>query len=302
MEFGKCTDPEGIDFTLPPDPPVKAHVSAVCDAAEHRVQIYIGATGYYMKPWVGTWYPTTARPSDYLMHYGRQFNTLEQNGTHYRLPTEETIARWREETPADFRFCPKILQAISHAPDLGASNTLLEAFADAIGELGDRYGCAFLQLPPTFAPHHYVRLERFLFRWPKSLPLAVEVRHPDFFPESPDYFDMLASHGATAVITDVAGRRDVCHMHRTTARTLIRFVGTNRDVIDHQRIADWANRLARWRSSGLREVYFFAHQPDNLRAPDLAAVSVEAFKKAIPDALVRGPQKMSDGIIQGRLF
>jgi uncharacterized protein YecE (DUF72 family) len=302
MEFGQCTDPEGIDFTLPPDPPINAGLPVVHDAGAHRVRIYLGATGYYMKPWVGTWYPATAKPSDYLIHYGHQFNTLEQNGTHYRLPAEEAVARWREETPADFRFCPKVLQAISHAPDLGASNTLLETLADALGALGDRYGCAFLQLPPTFAPHHYVRLERFLFRWPKSLPLAVEVRHPEFFPEAPDYFDMLAKHGATAVITDVAGRRDVCHMHRTTIRTMIRFVGTGRDTIDHQRLGEWADRLAQWCSSGLREVYFFTHQPDNLRAPDLAAVACAYFLKAMPEALIRGPKKMSDGSIQGRLF
>lgn len=302
MEFGKLQHLDGVDFTLPKDPIFNRKVQFRRELGDHPVRIYIGATGYYMKSWTGTWYPAGAKPADYLRHYSRQFNTIEHNSTHYRLPSEASIARWYEDTPSDFRFCPKILQAISHAPDLGASNTLLETFADAVSGLQDRYGCAFLQLPPAFAPHHYVRLERFLFRWPRSLPLAVEVRHPDFFPEAHDYFAMLAKHGAAAVITDVAGRRDVCHMHLTTNRTMVRFVGNDADDTDFQRIGLWAERLAAWCRDGLREVYFFAHQPDNLRAPELGAAALEAFSKAMPEAIIRGPGKWSPGTIQGTLF
>lgn len=302
MDFGKLHDIEQVDFSLPPEPVYNDGFFSRLTPREDPPHIYIGATGYHMKPWVGQWYPEGAKQGDYLMHYGRQFNTIEHNSTHYRMPDAATIARWREETPADFRFCPKVLQAISHAPDLGASNTLIEAFSDAVAGLEDRYGCTFLQTPPAFAPHHYIRLERFLLRWPRVLPVAVEVRHSEFFPESPAYFELLEKHGAAAVITDVAGRRDVCHMHLTAPRTLIRFVGNGLHPSDFARIDAWATRVAAWCARGLREVYFFTHEPDNLLSPELAAYTATAFKKQLPKAVLRGPERVQVPPKQGLLF
>ncbi len=255
-----------------------------------------------MKQWVGSWYPEGTKAAEYLFHYSRQFNTIEHNSTHYRLPDDASVARWREETQSDFRFCPKVLQTISHAPDLGASSTLIEAFTDAIGGLREKYGCAFLQLPPSFTPHQWVRLERFLLRWPGQLPLAVEVRHPEFFPESPVLFDLLEKHGVAAVITDVAGRRDVCHMHVTAPRTMVRFVGNGLHQTDYTRIEEWGARLAAWSANGLQEIYFFTHEPDNLLSPELAAYTSKAFLRHMPHALLRGPEKHTPDSHQGSLF
>ncbi|MFM8488242.1 MAG: DUF72 domain-containing protein [Bacteroidota bacterium] len=105
---------------------------------------------------------------------------------------------------------------------MGVSGREIDVFCEVIAELGPRLGCCFIQLHPAFSPEDLSVLEKFLQRFPAWIPLAVEVRHPDFFSGgyyAEKYFSLLRNRGISAVITDVAGRRDVCHathrFHRT---------------------------------------------------------------------------------------
>lgn len=304
MEFGKLPSVDGVDFSLPPEPPQNAAVLA--GFPKHTPPtIYLGATGYNMKPWIGKWYPSAAKDRDFIRCYGTQFNTIEHNTTHYRIPDDATVARWRDEVPADFRYCPKVPQTISHARDLGVHGPELPQFCSAIAGLGERLGCCFLQLPPYFSPRGLPVLERLLDQWPREIPLAVEVRHEDFFQKEKTadrYFDLLREAGAAAVITDVAGRRDVCHMRLTAPKSLIRFVGNNLHRTDYERIEAWAKRLKLWFEGGLHEIYFFTHEPDNLLAPELAAFAAEAFSGKIPGLVTRGPRPLTPVAQQGSLF
>jgi len=305
MDFGKLPSVEHVNFALPPDPPQNAAVLAALPPCTNPPVVYLGATGYNMKPWVGRWYPAGTRERDFLAHYGRQFNTIEHNTTHYRIPDAATVARWREEVPDDFRYCPKIPQTISHARDLGLSGREIQLFCDAIRDLGGALGCCFIQLPPHFGPQNLPELDRFLDVFPEDIPLAVEVRHPAFFQGgigSEDFFQLLHTNRVSTVITDVAGRRDVCHLRLTTGRVLVRFVGNALHSTDFARIADWADRLALWFSQGLLEVYFFCHEPDNLLAPDLAAYTANVFSEKIPGVQLRGPVIQVPPVQQGTLF
>ncbi len=305
MDFGKLSSVDHVDFALPPDPAQNAAFLAGLPPQEESPRIYIGATGYNMKPWVGTWYPTGTKDKDFLRHYGAQFNTIEHNTTHYRIPDAATVRRWRAETPADFRFCPKIPQTISHARDLGLGSGQIAEFCERIIGLEDRLGDCFLQLPPHFDGRQLPMLERFLTRWPAAIPLGVEVRNESFFNGGPlagHYFDLLQAFRCSAVITEVSGRRDVCHLRLTAPRTLVRFVGNDLHPTDYTRLQDWAQRLKFWISQGLPEVYFFTHEPDNLRAPELAAFAAQVFREAIPEATLRGPQMIEPPAAQGVLF
>ena len=119
MKFGRVNDPAAVDYTLRPDPPANARLlERHFDADARPTRFYVGATGWSMREWVGTTYPKGARPVDFLKHYGEQFNTIELNSTHYRIPDAATVERWRDAVPDDFRFCPKIPQSISHARGL----------------------------------------------------------------------------------------------------------------------------------------------------------------------------------------
>ena len=305
MDFGKLPSVDQVDFRLPPDPPHNAALLAALPPRTGAPAVYLGATGYNMKPWMGRWYPAGTKDKDFLIRYGLQFNTIEHNTTHYRIPDTATVTRWREEVPADFRFCPKIPQAVSHARDLGLSGRDMHLFADAIRGLADRLGCCFLQLPPQFGPHNLPVLERFLESFPADIPLAVELRHPSFFQPGDSaeaFFRLLQSRGVSTVITDVAGRRDVCHLRLSTGTVLVRFVGNGLHPTDYTRIRDWAAQLSHWFDAGLREVFFFCHEPDNLLAPELAAFAAGVFSSAVPGANLRGPLPEKPPAQQGSLF
>jgi uncharacterized protein YecE (DUF72 family) len=259
-----------------------------------------------MKAWVGPWYPAGTKDKEFLLQYGQQFNTIEHNTTHYRIPDRATVLRWRDSVPADFRYCPKIPQTISHARDLGLHGPQIQFFCDAIRDLDEKLGCCFMQLPPYFSVQYLPALDRFLaFFSNTGIPLAIEVRHESFFQKNTaleSLFQILQSHSVTTVITDVAGRRDVCHMGLTTGRVLVRFVGNGLHPTDYTRVDAWAERLAHWVANGLQEAYFFCHEPDNLLAPDLTAYAASVFQKKMPDATLRGPKAHPPPPKQGTLF
>lgn len=302
MDFGKLPTVDNVDFSLPPEPPQNAALLSSLPKIT-KPTMYIGATGYNMKPWVGKWYPPGAKDKDFLRCYGDQFNTIEHNTTYYRIPDAATVARWREETPADFRFCPKIPQTISHARDLGLNGRELPIFCEVIAGLEEKLGCCFLQLPPQFSVRDLNLLARFLENFPPQIPLAVEVRHATFFQKTTvaeDYFQLLQSHHIAPVITDVAGRRDVCHVRLTNRHVLVRFVGNGLHPSDYQRIEYWSKRLKNWMDAGLHAVYFFTHEPDNLLAPELAVFCGTTFSSEMPGITLRNPKPVSGQ--QGSLF
>jgi len=82
--------------------------------------------------------------------------------------------------------------------------------------------------------------------------------------------DLLAAYGAAAVLTDVAGRRDVLHMRLTAPFTMVRFSGDALVPSDFSRLDAWAERLARWIAAGVPEIWFFLHQKTEHQTVDLA--------------------------------
>lgn len=273
MKFGNTADPTTVEFQLPVEPLANA---ARLDryelgGGEGRPRVYLGATGWAMKEWIGKWYPEKTKPSEFLQEYGKQFNTIELNATHYRIPDTSTVQKWYEAVPADFRFCPKLPKSISHVNDLGAGGDQLQRFVAALDGMGEKMGCAFIQLPPYFGSERLEIVKKFLGRWPRLLPLALELRHESWFSDpfaTETLMDLLAAHEVAAVITDVAGRRDVLHGYVTAPRTMVRFVGNGLIDSDFTRLADWAAKLGQW---NLPESFIFPHEPENVLAPDASS-------------------------------
>jgi uncharacterized protein YecE (DUF72 family) len=304
MDFGKLDSIDKVDFSFQEEPIQNDDILKKASLIPSKPTIYIGATGFSMKPWVGKWYALGTKDNHHLRQYGHQFNTIEHNTTHYRIPDEATVKRWYEEVPADFRYCPKLPQTISHAHDLALNSPQLTQFCENIVGLKEKLGCCFLQLPPYFLPKQLIILENFLSNWNKAIPLAVEVRNEAFFEptlESEHFFQTLAHYNIATVITDVSGRRDVCHLRLSNSKVLIRFVGNGLHSTDYQRVDAWAAKLKTWFSAGLKEAYFFSHQPDNLLSPEMAVYAVEVFKKEMVEVVVRGPKEVKTAI-QGTLF
>ncbi len=311
MDFGRLPSLTGVDFGLPPDASATARVLARATPLTGPPAIRVGAPTFANKPWLGTYYPAGTPAADLLRPYARLFPALELNSTHYGLPEPATVARWTQLTPPGFRFCPKLPQRLSH--DLGLSavgDPELRILIQWLAGLGERAGLPFVQLPPTFGPERLPALERFLLYYKECAraagvaeALAVELRHPLWFASLParaEAFALLEALGMAAVISDVAGRRDVLHQHLTTPVALIRFNGHGLHPTDYTRLDAWADRLTDWLRGGLREVYFFIHQKEIGDTPVLARYLIEGLNARTGLALavplpVAGP-------VQGSLF
>ncbi len=291
MKFGKLPSVDQVDFSLPAPPAENGLVFSALPPKPGKTKVYIGCTGWSMKEWVGRVYPAGTKTKDFLLHYGKQFNTIELNTTHYRIPTIETLNKWKGQTPEDFKFCPKIPQVISHSKSLGIGTDRIEAFCSVIQQLKEKLGCCFLQLSPYFGVDKSDKLKAFLNHFPSHIPLAIEFRHESWFvgsSEAADLFTFLREKNRGMVITDVAGRRDVLHMRLTNHQMMIRFVGNGLHPTDYTRIDAWIDQLNQWIEAGLHEIFFFPHEPDNILAPELSLYLVEKLKKF--DHLdVRGP-------------
>ncbi len=261
MKFGKQENISGIDFTLP-----EASFLIEKTNREQRppLRIYLGTTGWTHKEWKGTFYPEKMEAGRQLAYYGRLCNTIELNTTHYRIPPKEMILKWVSMVPSDFKFCPKVLQYISHSRNLGVDSDRIDRFCTHMRFFGQHLGPVFLQLPPHFDTSKLPVLERFLDVFPEDIQLSIELRHPSWFDEWKQ-IDMLIAilteQKRGLVITDVAGRRDVAHMQIIAPHLMVRFVGNGGHPSDRERLDQWRDMINGATGYQLDELYFFAHQP-----------------------------------------
>src|SRR5439155_274981 len=77
-------------------------------------QIRIGCSGWEYRHWRGSFYPGDLPQSRWLEHYASRFDTVELNGTFYRLPEAKTFDRWRERAPDGFRYAVKASRYLTH--------------------------------------------------------------------------------------------------------------------------------------------------------------------------------------------
>ncbi len=269
--------------------------------------LFLGCPMWGLKSWTGPFFPSGTKPRDYLATYSRRLNTVEGNTTFYALPDASLVLRWRDETPPGFRFCLKFPQTISHHRRLIDAGAETGAFIERLALLSDRCGPSFLQLPPTFGGKQLPVLASYLAALPKTLALAVEPRHADFFGAAESDFDaLLRAHNAARCIFDTTALFDLPATHsaavaeaqerkpkfaarhgRTGPFAFVRFVGQPDLEANLPWIDAWARRVIDWLRAG-DDVYFFFHCPDDTEAPRLArmlhaAVGANVQLPALPD-------------------
>ena len=143
------------------------------------MKLFAGSSGYGFREWVGTFYPPRTRPAAFLDHYASVFRTVEINYTFRRFPTRGLAAKWRDQTPAGFRFAVKAHQSITHRARLANTEQSVADFLHALEPLGDRLGPVLFQCPPWFRRDDD-RFSRFLAGLPGGRRFAFEFRHPSW--------------------------------------------------------------------------------------------------------------------------
>ena len=172
MKFGQVEDPSNIDFTLPKDHQKTSEI--LKKSTSKNMEISIGCAKWNKTDLKG-FYPKGTK--DELTYYGTQFNSIELNATFYGMPSPEQVQTWKEKTPAEFKFFPKITNTVSHFRRLLNITDVVTQFATAVLNFDEKLGMVFLQLHDNFKPKDYERLEKFVQEWPKEVPLAIELRN-----------------------------------------------------------------------------------------------------------------------------
>lgn len=287
-----------------------------------KPMLYIGCPMWGYKDWVGRFFPPKTPASEFLRLYSRKLTAVEGNTTFYAVPNEETVMRWRDETPPTFRFCFKLPRAISHETFLEGGKAQVEAFLTRLAFLQERLGTFFLQLPPSFSPAHLDQLESFLANWPPSYRLAIEVRHPDFFeePHAARLNELLKQHHMTRVLMDTRPIRTgpakeqqllkarerkpdlPVHITVTSDVAFVRYIGHPRAEVNQPFLENWGRLFAHWLDEGVT-IYAFCHCPFEVNSPFICQQlyeRVSAYTSLPP--LPWSASHKSDEPEQGRLF
>ena len=138
--------------------------------------LHLGTQGWNYASWMGAFYPSGTRATDFLRTYARAFRTVEVDSTFYAVPPASTVRGWAARTPEDFVFALKLPQEITHERRFVDAQHVLDLFVDRAHELGPRLGPVLIQCGPDFSPVERDALAAFLPSLPPDVRFAIEFR------------------------------------------------------------------------------------------------------------------------------
>ncbi|WP_336514172.1 DUF72 domain-containing protein [Pollutibacter soli] len=284
MEFGALTkkELEKVIFKLPAEP---KNNSVVLKKGKGGGKVFLGCAKWGRREWIGKIYPKGTKEKDFLHYYGKHYDSIELNATHYKIYGPEKFKEWMKEVdnPA-FRFCPKAHRGMSFMKHSPTRDSVTKDFLKYIRTLKNELGPVFITHDEKIKWDEQGEKDffRYLESLPKDIVFFIEERWADFYRDRKlmdRYYAKLRELNIGSVITDTAGRRDVLHMNLTTPKTFIRFVGNSLHPTDFKRIDQWANRIKKWLDTGIDEIYFFMHMHDEGKSPELTQYVVQSFNR-----------------------
>ncbi|MHA6128793.1 DUF72 domain-containing protein [Pseudomonas fluorescens group sp. PF-1] len=249
---------------------------------------YLGCPSWSENAWREYLYPSDAKPAEFLSLYSQVFNAVEGNTTFYASPAVTTVQRWAETLPEHFRFTAKFPGDISHGGDLREQLTAAETFTQLLSPLGARVSPLWLQLSKSFTPQRLPELAGFIDALER--PLAVEVRHDEFFAKGDSERELnrlLLDRGVERICLDpralfscTSTDSSVLHAQSKKPRVpprpaaftqcpQVRFIGHPQLEANDPFLLPWVEKIALWIEEG-RTPYIFLHTADNVLAAKLA--------------------------------
>lgn len=250
--------------------------------------LYLGCPVWANPKWKNTIYTVDAKATDFLPQYARYFNSAEGNTTFYADPSDDTLKRWQQDTPAHYRFVLKVPQRISHN---GGADSLLQLadWLKRMAMLGQKLALVHLQLPARTGPADFGQISTLVEQISQQCHCALEVRHPAFFDKGQyeiQLHKMLQHYQAERVVIDSRALFSVpatnqalidaqakkprvpVHAISFSQTPVLRFIGTDDMVVNRQFYQPWLTKVQQWLDEGKSPFCFF-HTPDNHLAPQL---------------------------------
>ena len=164
--------------------------------------VVIGVSGWHYADWQHNFYAGLPR-KDWLRFCAQRFTGIEIDATFYRWQDRRTFARWREETPPDFRFAVKANRSLTHVRRLLDPEEPVRQERERAEGLSDQLAVVLWQLPASL-PRDMGRLERFaqVLDGGSTTRHAVEFRHPSWF--AADVAACLQAHRLAVCGSDAA--------------------------------------------------------------------------------------------------
>jgi len=213
--------------------------------------------------WKPSFYPKTLASKDFLAYYSKQFNSVEVDSTFYRIPREQTVLSWKEQTPFGFVFSLKFPRVITHVKMLRDCEEETRVFLERAEVLGEKIGAFLLQFPFSFRTEHVSLLEKFLGALPKKHRYVVEVRNKKLLENS--FYSMLKANGAALAWVDSVSMPTVTEV--TSSFLYVRWEGDRKKVdgtlgkteIDRtNEIKLWARKLKPYLKKQMRVFGYFS--------------------------------------------
>ena len=225
----------------------------------HLKNIHIGTSGWSYKHWKNIFYPDQIKPSYYLSHLAKEFDSTEINTSFYRLPTTETVEKWIESVPKGFKFCPKMSRFLTQMKKLNDPEEPLARFFSLFEPMKKYLGPVLVQLPPNLGFH--MQKTKYFFSVLKkkygTFTIALEIRHNSWL--QPPVINLLRQYKIAWVIADSGGRFPMAE--EITAKDIyIRFHGPDGSYATSysaEVLEMYAHKCLNWVAKGHRIWIFF---------------------------------------------
>ncbi|MCX2739048.1 DUF72 domain-containing protein [Pontibacter anaerobius] len=220
--------------------------------------LYIGTSGWSYR-WQEVLYPPEMKSAEFLSHYATRFNATEINSSFYHFTMPKTIEKWLSQTPAHFKFAPKLNQEITHKRKFRDIQEPLQKFMSRYLLMGERLGPVLVQIAGSFrydrlVAEDFYRTLRELY--PDKV-FALEARHASWFTE--ESLELLREYDITIVMAS-AGKRFPGTEATTTNTAYLRLHGDEKlyaSAYADDKLERYAYMVKDWLQDGKKVWVFF---------------------------------------------
>jgi len=231
----------------------------------------IGTSGWTYPAWRQSFYAGVPRRR-WLAHCAERFTGIEVNATFYRQLKPETVAGWREQTPADFALAVKGHRFVTHVRRLKDAEEALRRAKTGLEPLGDKLAAVLWQLPPSLKKD--VGLLRdfggHLAAW-RETRHVIEFRHRSWFDD--EILALLADHNLATCISDAP--RWPMWDAAISALAYVRLHGHERiyaSPYGEDGLRPWAARVRSWLADGYDVHVYFDNDAEGAAPDDAQAL------------------------------